>query len=253
MDFLRKSLFAFILLSSALSWAGSVRIAATVDIRSALEALVKEYAMQNNQDKIDVGYGSSSKFVKQIKEGASFDVLLSGDTASAQLLVNDKLNVSPLFPYAQDHLVLWVKNNSSLVLDKDIKVLANANIKKIAIANSSLSSYGHQAEAALKKKKIYDSLSKKLLVVDSTPLVIQAVESGTADIGFISQSAAQSEVLKKEGRFVQVDSSLAPPLVLAGVVIRSKNHETSENFKKFMISEKARKILKDFGFEPATK
>jgi len=238
MKLFKMGIFLMVTSLAGSAFAGSLRIAAAADLKFALEQIVKDYSMANPHDKIDVSYGSSGKFVTQIKEGAPFDLFLSADTENAQLLVADEKNVGPLFSYAQGHLVVWTKNESKLVLDKDLKVLLSPDIKKIAVANSKLAPYGRIAEAAMKKAGIFEQVSKKLVVGEN-----------------ISQTAqfAESETLKKEGRFVEVNPALYPALIQSGIVLKSKNHDTAENFKKYFLSAKSQKVMKDFGLQPVVK
>jgi len=253
MKLFKMGIFLMVTSLAGSAFAGSLRIAAAADLKFALEQIVKDYSMANPHDKIDVSYGSSGKFVTQIKEGAPFDLFLSADTENAQLLVADEKNVGPLFSYAQGHLVVWTKNESKLVLDKDLKVLLSPDIKKIAVANSKLAPYGRIAEAAMKKAGIFEQVSKKLVVGENISQTAQFAESGAADVSLIAMSLAQSETLKKEGRFVEVNPALYPALIQSGIVLKSKNHDTAENFKKYFLSAKSQKVMKDFGLQPVVK
>jgi ABC-type molybdate transport system substrate-binding protein len=53
--------------------------------------------------------------------------------------------------------------------------------------------------------------------------------------------------LRKEGHFVDIDTSLYTPLLQAGVILKGKNEAAAKKFKDYFMSEEAKGILGNFG------
>ena len=82
----------------------------------------------------------------------------------------------------------------------------------------------------------------------------QFVETKAADIGILAISLAVSPTLKAEGRFVEVDTALYEKMVQSGIIIKStKNSKQANQFKDFLLSVKAQKILNDYGLKTVKK
>ena len=130
-------------------------------------------------------FGSSGNFFAQLSNKAPLDIFFSADIGYPRKLIEqgDGLKETE-FSYAVGHLGIWVRNDSSLDLDKnEITVLSDPAVKKIAIANPRFAPYGRAAEAALKHFEIYESIQDRLVLGDNIAQTAQFVESGAADVG----------------------------------------------------------------------
>jgi molybdate transport system substrate-binding protein len=151
--------------------------------------------------------------------------------------------------YAQGALAyLSVKEQN---LSKGMALLRDANISKIAIANPKTAPYGVAAAEALTNVELYDVLKEKFVYGES---ISQTVTYATtaADIGFIAKSSLfspQMSHFKKGINWSDVDEKLYRPID-QGMVILKKGEGNAEvkAFYDFMLSEKAREILKTFGY-----
>lgn len=231
-----------------------IRVAAAADLKFVLGDVIKEYNMEHPEQTVSAIFGSSGSFTTQIQQGAPFDLFLSADTQNPETLAKEGKAEGAVFPYSVGHIVLWVPNESKLDLSKGLNVLTDSSIKKIAIANSAHAPYGRAAEQALKKSGIYEKISAKIVMGENIAQTAQFIETKAADIGIIAISLAVSPTLKAEGRFVEVDANLYEKMIQSGIVVKTtKNLKQAIQFKDFVLSAKAQKILNDYGLKTIKK
>jgi molybdate transport system substrate-binding protein len=250
---LRKILFRIALVFCILAASGAqeLHIAAAADLNFALPEVAKAFEAQSGT-KVQISFGSSGNFFAQIESGAPFDVFCSADMGYPQKLAADGQALpETLRQYASGRLVLWVRNDSKLNLERDgIKVLLDPGIKKIAIANPSHAPYGRAAVAALQKAKLYDQLKDKLVLGENISQTAQFVTSGNADVGLLSLSLAQSSDLQKQGRFWKIPPEIADSLPQGAIVLKqSASPQMAERFLDYLSCPAGTKILAQYGFD----
>ena len=102
-------------------------------------------------------FGSSGNFFTQIENGAPFDVFLSADGNYPRRLERSGLaERASLYEYATGRLVLWTRTDSGLDLRRGLALLADARVRRIAIANPEHAPYGRAAVAALHHEALYE-------------------------------------------------------------------------------------------------
>lgn len=230
---------------------GSLKIAAAADLRFVLPVVKEAFERSHMGTTLEVTFGSSGTLLAQIENGAPFDVFLSADEQYAQKLIAAGKTVSDQpFPYARGHLVMWVSNSSKLDLTgPGLKVLEDPSIQHVSLANPQHAPYGRAAIAALKYYQLEDTLKDKLVFGENVAQAAQFAQSGAAQVGLIAKSLAMSKEMMKAGRFVDVPLDAYPPLIQAGVIIKSKDDfETAGEFEAYLTSAEARAELAKFGF-----
>ena len=81
-------------------------------------------------------------------------------------------------------------------------------------------------------------------------MVANTVLTGKDFVGFTAFALAISPQMKEKGRYILISDTLHPPLEQSCVVVKdSKNAALAAQFKEFLTTEPARKILKSAGFE----
>ena len=124
--------------------------------------------------------------------------------------------------YAKGTLVLWARKDSGL-LPLSIDRLTDPRVKTIAIANELHAPYGRAAAAALRKMKLYDKVSPHLVVGENIAQTAEFVESGNAQLGLISLTAAESQHFKEIGTYVLVPFSQYPEIRQCAVVMKNSD------------------------------
>ncbi len=223
-------------------------IDAAADLQPVMPTLAREYEKQTGV-KVNVAFGSSGTLSTQIVNGAPVDVFFGADFTFPEKIVaaglaDEKLPV----PYARGTLVLWARKDLAAPLSMDL--LKDPRVTRIAIADEFHAPFGRAAYAALRWLKLEDQLKPKLVVAENVAQTAQFVESGNAQVGFISLTLANSDKLKAEGQFVLVPE-IYPEIRQCAVVIRtSKTLDEARRFLEWTRSSAVQAELRGFGLEP---
>ena len=245
---LAKTLFVLFLLSISLS-AGSINIAVAANVSYAMDRLTKEFNSLYPNTKLRVTLGGSGKLTAQIKHGAPYQLFMSANMKYPNALYSDGIAVTEPIVYAQGSLAYFSGKKRNFA--KGMELLKEAKIKKIAMANPKTAPYGKATLEALQNANAYDEIKKKLVYGESIAQTVSYAVTAT-DLGFIAKSALYSPKMTKyqqNENWAEVDSKLYTP-IKQGIVILKRGENNSEvmAFYDFMLSEKAREILKDFGY-----
>lgn len=229
--------------------AQDLSVAAAANVRFALEEIEKAFEAKTKL-KVEINYSSSGKLSTQITQGAPFDVFVSADEEYPQALQKAGMTANTPKVYAQGSLVLWTAQ-PGWELKSDGKILLNAKVKKIAVANAKTAPYGRAAIEWLKKKGLYASVENKLVYGESIAQTTQYIMAGACEVGLTAKSLALSEEMKGRGTWIEIDPKLYEPIRQAAVITThgQKQHYTaSRKFFDFLFSPEAKKIWKQYGY-----
>ena len=215
---------AVLLGGSSASGQKQLRVAAAADLQPAMPVLAQAYEHATGV-KLVVSFGSSSSLATQIIEGAPMDIFLGADFVYPEKIVAAGLadGTAPT-AYAKGTLVLWTRKDSGL-LPLSIERLIDPRVKTVAIANELHAPYGRAAAEALRKMKMYDQVSPHFVVGENVAQTAQFVESGNAQLGLISLTAASSEHFKEIGTYVLVPTSQYPEIRQCAVIMKNSDRK----------------------------
>ena len=227
-----------------------LRIAAAADLRFALDDLTAAYRKERPGVEPEVTYGSSGTFFAQIVNGAPFDLFMSADAEYPRQLAMRGLTVPGTeFIYAIGRLAIWVPAASPLDVEKKgLDVLVDPGIAHVSIANPEHAPYGRAAEAAMRAANVYDGIKTKLVLGENVAQALQFVQSGSADVGIVALSLVIAPTVKDRGRYSIVPAKLYPALEQGGVVLRTDGVDQARDFRKYLLGDTARDVLKRYGF-----
>lgn len=140
-------------------------------------------------------------------------------------------------------LVLWSEN---LKIDS-LEILKDPKIKRIAMANPKLASYGKASMEVLDHLKLTPSLESKIVYGASISQAHQFVATKNAQMGF----GALSLIDKKDKNlsYFIIDKALYSPIEQALIATKNgANNPLAKVFKDFLFSPKARVIFKEYGY-----
>jgi len=191
-----------------------------------------------------LSFGASGQFYTQITQGAPFQVFLSADESRPEKLIEDGLAVpDSRFTYAIGKLVLWSKTPDLVKGEETLKI---ASIAKLAIINPVAAPYGAAAVETMKSLKIYDTLKPKIVEGATVTQALQFVETGNAEIGFVSLSQLTG---RETGSRWLVPQELYSPIRQDAVLLKSgASNEAATGFIAFLRSPEARAIMEKFGY-----
>ena len=228
--------------------AGSLTIAVAANVQFAFQDLQAAFTRETGID-IQTIIGSSGKITAQVRSGAPFDVFLSADMNYPQTLHKEGLANSAPIVYAYGTLVLWTM--SDLDLTPGLKVLTDAKVSKVAIANPKLAPYGRAALQALTHYHITDAVQAKAVFGENVSQVNQYVYSQNVTAGFTAKSVVLSPTMRGKGHWIEVPLDTYQPIAQGVVILKhgADNAEANcESFIRFLATAPARKILADYGY-----
>ncbi len=234
---------------SAQAQTRTLNIAAAADLQPVMPALAQAYEKETGI-KLQVSFGSSSALATQMINGAPQDVFLGADFSfPEQVIAAGLADEKEPVAYAEGTLVLFARKDSP-IQPLSMEKLEDSRVTRIAVADEFHAPYGRAAYAAMNWLKIADKLKPKLVTAENVAQTAQFVESGNAQVGFISLTLAQSPHMKAVGTFVRVPA-VYPKIRQCGVVIKRSPHlDDARNFLKWMTSPKVQDHLKEFGLDP---
>ena len=227
-----------------------LHVAAAADLQPVLPVLANRYEKETGI-KLIISYGSSGNLTTQIINGAPMDLFLGADFVFPEKVVAAGLadGTAPT-QYARGTLVLWARKDSPLqpiTLDS----LTDKRVTAVAIANDLRAPYGQAAVAAMKHLKIYETVKPHLVIAENIGQAAQFVESGNAQLGLISLTAASTSRFRSEGTFVRVPTSSYAPLIQCAVVMaKSERKAEAHAFLNWLLKPEVQTTLVPMGLEP---
>jgi molybdate transport system substrate-binding protein len=104
--------------------------------------------------------------------------------------------------------------------------------------------------SALKKERLYDQVSAKLVTGENISQAASFVLSGAADAGIIAKSLALAPGAREKTKFVPIPADDYPAIQQAMIVVAaSKNQDAAMKFESYMQSDRAKETLKQYGFD----
>jgi molybdate transport system substrate-binding protein len=227
--------------------ADEIPVAVAANFTAPMQKIALEFEKDTGH-KIVAVFGSTGKFYAQIKNGAPFEVLLAADDETPARLVKENAAVagSP-FTYAFGKLVLW--SAKPAVVDGAGEILKRGGFDHIALVDPKLAPYGAAGVETMKALGVYDALQAKIVTAENITQAYQFISSGNALVGFV----ALSQVLKDgktEGSAWLVPGTLYQPLRQNAVILeKGKGKPAAEALMKFLKGDKAKAVIKSFGYE----
>jgi molybdate transport system substrate-binding protein len=224
-----------------------LRVAAAADLQPVMPVLAQEYEKATGV-KLVVSFGSSSTLATQILNGAPMDIFLGADFFFPEKVVAAGLadETEPV-AYAKGTLVLWARKDSGL-LPLSIERLTDPKVTRVAIANELHAPYGRAAAEALRRMKIYDQVAPHFVVGENITQTAQFVESGNAQLGLISMTAASTPHFKEIGTYVLVPTTQYTDIRQCAVTMAKSDRKADAHaFLDWMLSAAVQAKLSGMG------
>jgi molybdate transport system substrate-binding protein len=256
-----KVLAAVVVLAAVSAIAQEITVAAAADLNFALKEIAQKYETKTGV-KVKVTFGSSGNFFSAIQNGAPYDVYFSADVDyPKQLEAAGLTEPGTMYEYAVGRLVLWAPKDSPLDVTLGMKLLGDARVRKIAIANPKHAPYGRAAVAAMKSAGVFEKAEARLVLGENISQTAQFVQTGNADVGLlalslvshpsnISQGGAPAMSPTMQGKYWLVPAETYPAIRQAAVVMKASRHKgEAKQFLEYVKSDEAQAIFKKNGFD----
>jgi molybdate transport system substrate-binding protein len=228
--------------------AASVSVAVAANFALPMQRIAAAFEQDSGHQAV-LALGSTGKFYAQIKNGAPFQVLLSADTETPARLEREGLAVAGTrFTYAVGRLALWSRQSAGV--DSQGEVLKTASFTRIALADARLAPYGAAAAQVLQGLGLTAALAPKIVQGENIAQTYQFVASGNAELGFVALSQVLADGKLTHGSMWLVPATLHAPLRQDAVLLApGKDQAAALALLAYLRSEKARVIMRSFGYE----
>jgi molybdate transport system substrate-binding protein len=217
-----------------------VRVAAASDLTPVLDdlgALVPGVRLEPTS-------ASSGTLLRQIQNGAPYDLFLAADVSYAQQLVDDGTADGDTFVYATGRLALWLRAGLDVDASAGLDALTDPQIRTIAVANPEHAPYGAAARAALDEAGLLDAVRDRLVLGESVAQAASMLRSGNADAALVSLPAVQEH--DADGAWVEVPT--VTPLRQGGVVLAdARQPAAARAVRDALLSATGTAVLQEHG------
>lgn len=224
-----------------------VVVLAAASLTDALDEIIKEYNKECS-DKITTSYAGSGDLVQQIQGGAPCDLFISASKSNMDDLEKDGLiDADSRKDLLGNTLTLIATKESADKVTMD--TLTTDAVKQIAIGEPETVPAGKYATQVFDALKITDSISSKIVKAKDVRAVLNYVETGDAECGFVYRTDALMLDEEKGTIIEDVDSSLHDPIVYPAALMKdSPQPEAAADFYEYLQTDYAKGVFEKYGF-----
>lgn len=226
--------------------AASLTISAAASLTDVMKEVQADYTKSHKNITFTDNFGASGTLQQQIQNGADADIFFSAAESNMDTL--DKAGL--LLNGTRKDVV---GNTIEFIIPKDQKEitsfsdLSSDRFKQIAIGNPASVPAGKYATQILTDQKIYDSISSKLVQGTDVRTVLNYVETGSAEGGFVFTTDAKTSSKVKSG--FKIPASWQPKISYPAAVIKaSKYQDAAKAFVNYLTGSDAQKVFAKYGF-----
>jgi molybdate transport system substrate-binding protein len=197
-------------------------------------------------------YGASGNLVRQIAQGAPFEILLAADEISIQKLAEAGQARDAGHVFALGRLALFAPRGSALDpaagLEALRPLLAAGRVQRFAIANPETAPYGRAAEQALRRLELWEALRPRLVFGENIAQAAQFAMTEGASGGLVAYSLALSPALKARGNFSLVPANLHEPL-RHRLALTRRASDAAQRLQAWFLSPQAAAVFARHGLQ----
>ncbi|APO47486.1 molybdate ABC transporter substrate-binding protein [Paenibacillus xylanexedens] len=222
-------------------------ISAAASLTDAMKEIETNYELANPYIELNFNFGASGALQQQIEQGAPADVFVSAATKNMNALVDENLIASgDQKNLLQNSLVAIVPVDGTHTVTSETD-LTSDSIKTVAIGIPESVPAGTYAKEALTNAKLWDELESKLVQGKDVRQVLQYVETGNADAGFVYKTDALTSDQVKIA--FEVDkNSYTPANYPIGIIEGTKHRTEAEQFYAYLQTPEVLDIFARYGF-----
>lgn len=238
---------AGILLIATMTQASDLTVFAAASLTDSLKQIGADYERRTGQ-KVAFNFEASSLLARQIAEGAPADIFFSADTTQMDYLAKkDLIDPATRQDRLGNTLVVVVPQDSTLQIHSATD-LANADVKRLALADPKAVPAGVYAKAWLRKFQVWDAVEPKVVPMENVRGALAAVASGNVDAGVVYKTDATISKRVKIAYEV-LPAADGPDIKYPMAMVKgSSQPEAAKQFLKYLGSEEAAEVFKKFGF-----
>ncbi|WP_425667132.1 molybdate ABC transporter substrate-binding protein [Vibrio tubiashii] len=246
MTSLKHSLFAFIACASFSAHSESLRIYAASSMTNVVNDLVEQYE-ESNDTSVTTVFGGSASLARQLAQGAPADIYISANHKWMEYLVEQSIvNGDGVTNIAANSLVAIAPKGHLLNLDVDSEESWISALEgyRLAIGQTNAVPAGMYAKQALVNLGVWDEVKTHLAPTNNVRIALTLVERGESPLGIVYKTDA---LLSDKVEVVATLPSSSHANIVYPMASLNEKIET-QRFVKFIHSEQAQRVFKQYGF-----
>jgi molybdate transport system substrate-binding protein len=235
------------LMLPALGRAQMLTVSAAASLAPVLKVLAPRFEADQPGVTLRFNFAASGVLLQQLRQGAPVDVFASADQDTVTRGMAQKLlDGNTARDFARNSVVLVVPAQGGPAL-RTLADLTGPGVKRIAGGKVATVPVGRYAREALDASKLWPVLAPKWVDCDTVRQVLDYVERGEVEAGFVYRTDALSAADKVRMVLTVGDhTAVRYPVV---VVSDSRQKALARDFIAFLTAPPAQDVLARYGFE----
>ena len=226
-------------------------LSVAVSMKEAAEHVGRLFTTAHPGVALRYNFAASGDLQKQIEAGAPVDVFVSAAARQMDELAAKGL-VTPASRrvFARNVLVAIAPADSALDLSKPA-ALMDRRVTRIAIGHPKTVPVGQYTEESLRALGLWDRVRGKLVYAENVRQVLDYVNRGEVDVGFVYATDAALRAGRVKEVFRPPEDTYRPVIYPAAVVASSRQPALARAFIALLAAPDGQAILRRLGFAPA--
>lgn len=222
-------------------------ISAAASMTDALKEIQTAYEANHPNITLSFNFGASGALQQQIEQGAPADLFLSAAVKNMTALIDKELiDANQQVNLLANELVVAIPTDAKTAIES-VNDLTKAEVKTVAIGIPESVPAGNYAKEALTSANLWDALQSKSVQAKDVRQVLQYVETGNADAGFVYKTDALTSE-QVEIAFTVDASSYKAIQYPIGIVKATKHSKEAEEFYTYLQSQESLDVFIKYGF-----
>ena len=231
------------------AYADELVVSAAASLTNAFRTIATAFEKTHADTKVVLNFGASDALLQQIVAGAPADVFASADEKAMDKAVDAKaVMAATRRDFATNSLVMIVPADSTLSAASVREMLAQPQVKHVALGNPAWVPAGRYAKGALEHDGAWNIANEKAVLAASVRESLDYVARGEADVGFVFSTDAT--MMPNKVKIAGTVPTQTPVTYPIAVVQGSAHAAEASAFAQFVLSPQGQAILAKYGFRP---
>lgn len=226
--------------------AAEIIVSAAASLTNAFREIGKGFESANAGDRIVLNFASSDVLLSQIANGAPVDVFAAADVESMDRAEKQGLLAKESRRDLLRNTLVLVVPVGAATAPADLKALAHAAVRRIAIGNPASVPAGRYAREALQKGALWSRLEPKLVYAQNVRQALDYVARGEVDAGIVY--ATDARIMPDRIRVTAELPTVTPIVYPVAAIKDSRNRALAAQFMTYLESKPARDVFARYGF-----
>ena len=231
----------------------SLNIAAASNLTHTITEISEAFYREEG-NRVNLTFGSSGNFARQIVQGAPYQVFISAGKKYVDFIRTRGMRIASSRELVYGRLNLYVPETSKLEkpasLADALKILQYGEYRRMSIANPEHAPYGQAAREALTNAGVWVINHKRLLLGENAAQAMQFCLSGSVDLCIIPNSFLALEQFAGRGHGFPLPQNLYPPIAQYAVLLDDNDEQVTRYFD-YLSSASSADIFRKYGYAMA--